>query len=66
MNLNDIKKRTRSAMGYCQGTHCLPTIGAMLVREFDAHPEEIPMMTTRPPARPIPLDLMMVDLESGY
>jgi thioredoxin reductase/bacterioferritin-associated ferredoxin len=65
MNLNDIKKRTRSGMGYCQGTHCLPTIAAMLVREFDAHPEEIPMMTTRPPARPIPLNLLMVDMESG-
>ena len=36
MNLNDIKKRTRSGMGYCQGTHCLPTIAAMLAREFGA------------------------------
>jgi hypothetical protein len=52
-------------MGYCQGTNCLPTIVAMLAREFGAHPEEIPMMTTRPPARPIPLNLLMVDMESG-
>jgi thioredoxin reductase/bacterioferritin-associated ferredoxin len=65
VNLNDIKKRTRSGMGYCQGTNCLPTITAMLAREFGAHPEEIPMMTTRPPARPIPLNLLMVDMESG-
>jgi bacterioferritin-associated ferredoxin len=63
MNLNDIKKRTRSGMGYCQGTNCLPTIAVMLAREFDARPEEIPMMTTRPPARPIPLHLLMVDME---
>jgi thioredoxin reductase/bacterioferritin-associated ferredoxin len=63
MNLNDIKKRTRSGMGYCQGTHCLPTIAAMLAREFGARPEDIPMMTTRPPARPIPLSLLMVDME---
>ena len=61
MNLNDIKKRTRSGMGYCQGTNCLPTIVAMLAREFDANPEQIPLMTTRPPARPIPLNLLMVD-----
>ncbi len=61
MNLNDIKKRTRSGMGYCQGTNCLPTIVAMLVREFGANPEQIPLMTTRPPARPIPLNLLMVD-----
>jgi bacterioferritin-associated ferredoxin len=65
MNLNDIKKRTRSGMGYCQGTHCLPTIAAMLVREFGARPEDIPMMTTRPPARPIPLSLLMAEPETG-
>ena len=65
MNLNDIKKRTRSGMGYCQGTHCLPTIAAMLAREFGARPEDIPMMTTRPPARPIPLSLLMVEPETG-
>jgi bacterioferritin-associated ferredoxin len=63
MNLNDIKKRTRSGMGYCQGTNCLPTIVAMLAREFDAQPEQIPLMTTRPPSRPIPLNLLMVDVE---
>ncbi len=63
MNLNDIKKRTRCGMGYCQGINCLPTIAAMLAREFDAHPEQIPLMTTRPPARPIPLSLLMVDVE---
>ena len=61
MNLNDIKKRTRSGMGYCQGTNCLPTIVAMLAREFGANPERIPLMTTRPPAKPIPLNLLMVD-----
>jgi len=65
MNLNDIKKRTRSGMGYCQGTNCLPTIAVMLAREFGVHPQEIPMMTTRPPARPIPLNLLMVDMENG-
>ena len=65
MNLNDIKKRTRSGMGYCQGTHCLPTITAMLAREFGARPEDIPMMTIRPPARPIPLSLLMVETETG-
>jgi len=65
MHLDDIKKRTRSGMGYCQGTHCHPTIAAMLVREFGAKPEEIAMMTTRPPARPIPLNLLMVDLDGS-
>jgi NADPH-dependent 2,4-dienoyl-CoA reductase/sulfur reductase-like enzyme len=64
-NLNDIKKRTRSGMGYCQGTNCQPAISAILAREFDADPAEIKMMTTRPPARPIPLNLLVVDLEDN-
>jgi len=63
MNLNDIKKRTRSGMGYCQGTNCEPAVAALLVREFGAKAEEIKLMTTRPPARPIPLGLLMVDVE---
>jgi len=60
-NLNDIKKRTRSGMGYCQGTNCQPAIAAMLAREFGADPAAIKMVTTRPPARPIPLNLLMGD-----
>ena len=59
ISLNDIKKRSRAGMGYCQGTNCTPVIAAMLVREFGIQPEAIPMMTTRPPARPVPLSLLM-------
>jgi NADPH-dependent 2,4-dienoyl-CoA reductase/sulfur reductase-like enzyme len=60
-DLNDIKKRTRAGMGYCQGTTCLPIIAAMLSREFGVNPEHIERMTTRPPAKPIPLGLLMVE-----
>jgi thioredoxin reductase/bacterioferritin-associated ferredoxin len=59
LNLNDIKKRTRTGMGYCQGTNCMPVVAAILMREFGAKPEAIRMMTTRPPARPVPLSLLM-------
>ena len=63
-SLNDIKKRSRAGMGYCQGTNCTPVIAAMLVREFGVKPDAIRMMTTRPPARPIPLNLLILDKES--
>jgi NADPH-dependent 2,4-dienoyl-CoA reductase/sulfur reductase-like enzyme len=63
--LNDIKKRTRSGMGYCQGTNCTPTIAAILAREFGVKPETIKMMTTRPPARPIPLALLLAT-DAGF
>ena len=63
-DLNDIKKRTRAGMGYCQGANCMPVIAAILTREFNIRPEEIPVMTNRPPAGPLPLHLLMVDPES--
>ena len=59
---NDIKKRTRAGMGYCQGLHCFPTIAMILAREFGAGPETVKRFTPRPPARPIPLHLLMADL----
>jgi thioredoxin reductase/bacterioferritin-associated ferredoxin len=62
-NLNDIKKRTRTGMGYCQGTHCTPVVAAILAREFGAKPEDIKLMTARPPARPIPLSLLMLNVK---
>jgi thioredoxin reductase/bacterioferritin-associated ferredoxin len=65
LNLNDIKKRTRTGMGYCQGTNCMPVVAAILTREYGAQPETIEMMTTRPPARPIPLSLLMGDVEGN-
>jgi NAD(P)H-nitrite reductase large subunit len=62
-DLNDIKKRTRSGMGYCQGTNCTPVVAAILEREFGEKPENIKIMTPRPPIRPIPLSLLMVGPE---
>jgi len=62
-DLNDIKRRTRAGMGYCQGGNCLPAIASMLSREFGVREEEIKMMTIRPPASPIPLSLLMADDE---
>jgi NADPH-dependent 2,4-dienoyl-CoA reductase/sulfur reductase-like enzyme len=59
LNLNDIKKRTRTGMGYCQGTNCKPVVAAILTREYGAKPETVEMMTARPPSRPIPLSLLM-------
>jgi NAD(P)H-nitrite reductase large subunit len=62
-DLSDIKKRTRTGMGYCQGANCSPTIAAILIREFGLPPEEILMATSRPPSAPLPLSLLMVDTE---
>jgi len=57
---NDIKKRTRAGMGYCQGATCFPTIAMILAREFDMKPEVMKPFTPRPPVRPIPLNLLLI------
>ncbi|MBU2578106.1 FAD-dependent oxidoreductase [Patescibacteria group bacterium] len=65
-NPNDIKKRTRAGMGYCQGMNCLPTIVMILVMEFHVKPEDIKIMNPRPPVRPIPLNLLMADFVEDF
>jgi D-hydroxyproline dehydrogenase subunit alpha len=59
---NDIKKRTRAGMGYCQGMNCFPTIAMILSREFGMEAEAVKILTPRPPGRPLPLNLLMADL----
>jgi len=60
---NDIKKRTRAGMGYCQGMNCIPTIAMMLSREFGMEAEAVKILTPRPPGRPVPLNLLMADFK---
>ncbi|MBC8393821.1 MAG: (2Fe-2S)-binding protein, partial [Deltaproteobacteria bacterium] len=43
----------------CQGTNCLPTIAMILMNEFGVRPEALTGMTPRPPAKPIPLSLLI-------
>ncbi len=58
-DLNDIKKRTRAGMGYCQGANCVPPMAAMLHREFNVEEDAVDTMTSRPPAEPVPLRLLV-------
>ena len=55
---NDIKKRTRAGMGYCQGCNCLPPIAAMLEREFGVDPTTMRGLTGRPPVQPVALHVL--------
>jgi NAD(P)H-nitrite reductase large subunit len=53
--INDVKRRTRAGMGVCQGIYCTRSIAVMMQRELGIGVEDIVPMTTRPPARVIPL-----------
>ena len=56
LTINDIKRRTRAGMGFCQGIYCVGDIAARLYRA-GVPAEEIEAMTARPPARLIPVGI---------
>jgi hypothetical protein len=43
----------------------MPVVAEIFTREYNAKPETIEMMTTRPPTRPMPLSLLMGDIEKS-
>jgi NADPH-dependent 2,4-dienoyl-CoA reductase/sulfur reductase-like enzyme len=63
-DINDIKKRTRVGMGYCQGVNCLPAVAAILSNEFGIAENNTLLMTARPPVKPIPLGLLNIEIPS--
>ena len=62
ISINDLKRRTRSGMGICQGIYCQRTMAGMISAEAGIAVETILPMTARPPARMIPM-AAMADLE---
>ena len=56
--LEQIKRVLRTGMGHCQGRGCLRIIARMVEEEtgFPASEQKLP--TSRPPLKPLPLDLL--------
>jgi D-hydroxyproline dehydrogenase subunit alpha len=65
-SVDDVKRRTRSGMGTCQGVFCVPVIAAMVAQATGVPIERIGPMTARPPVRPLALESLanMSDLAS--
>ncbi len=58
-NPDDIKRRTRAGMGYCQGRMCSPAILAVTERELGLKPKGVGYPTVRSPLKPIPMSLLL-------
>jgi NADPH-dependent 2,4-dienoyl-CoA reductase/sulfur reductase-like enzyme len=58
-NVDDIKRRTRAGMGYCQGRMCVPSIMAIAQRETGSGPEHVWYMKARSPVKPIPMSAFL-------
>ncbi|MEW6685818.1 MAG: (2Fe-2S)-binding protein [Candidatus Edwardsbacteria bacterium] len=56
--LEEIKRITRCGMGHCQGRTCRRLISQLLVRETSQKIEKILIPTTRPPLKPITLEIL--------
>ena len=41
MDVDGVKRRTRSGMGRCQGGFCMPQVVEILARELGIQPEEV-------------------------
>jgi len=56
--VNDVKRRTRAGMGACQGIFCVPVITAMVAQATGVPIDRVAPMTSRPPVRPLPLEVL--------
>jgi bacterioferritin-associated ferredoxin len=56
--LEQIKRVLRTGMGHCQGRGCLRIIARMIEEETGFPASEQKMPTSRPPLKPLPLDLL--------
>lgn len=52
--VNEVRKRTRCGMGFCQGKTCGTLIRKLISQYAGIAEEELEMAHARPPVRPIP------------
>ena len=57
-NPDQIKRLTRAGMGHCQGRRCREQLSLLIAEESGADIAEVPLMSYRPPVRPLPLNVM--------
>ena len=64
VNPDQVKRLTRAGMGHCQGRRCREQVAMLLADESDTPLTEVPIMSYRPPVRPLPLRIMWAHEES--
>ena len=58
VNPNHVKRLTRVGTGHCQGRLCREQVSMLVADETGTDIADMPMMTYRPPVRPLPLKVM--------
>ena len=65
--VNEVKIVTRCGMGPCQGRMCGPALAEIVAAELDRSPEQVGLLSVRPPLKPVPLGeiaAMEIDISS--
>ena len=63
---DQVKRLTRAGMGHCQGRLCRELVSLLLAEASGTDPAETPVMSYRPPVRPLPLRVMWSHDESEH
>ena len=58
VNPNQVKRLTRVGTGHCQGRLCREQVSLLLAEESGTDIARVPLMSYRPPVRPLPLEVM--------
>ena len=64
VNPDQVKRLTRAGMGHCQGRLCREQVALLLAEASGSDIAEMPLMSYRPPVRPLPLRVMWSHDES--
>lgn len=58
VNPGQVKRLTRAGTGHCQGRLCREQVSMLLAKESGADIAGMPLMSYRPPVRPLPLNVL--------
>src|SRR4030095_14646471 len=58
INQDQIKRLTRAGMGPCQSRRCREQVSLLLAQAAGTSVDQIPLPSSRPPLRPLPLNVL--------
>lgn len=62
-SLTEIKRVLRNGMGLCQGQTCSRLVRSIVARELGVRPSDLPMTTSRAPARPVEMSVYATEVK---
>ena len=61
--MTEVKRMIRPGMGLCQGQTCSKNVKRIIAQELGVSPAELEESTTRPPVRPLEMEVLGNEVE---